>query len=75
MKKINKKLQLKKENISQLQPDFMAQINGGEDTAVAPLTSIISCETNMRTCGGNCCKHADTKIDSDCMTATCPTSN
>lgn len=49
---IERKLTLKKEGISQLQPNELRNIKGGGEEA---LTSIISCVTNGRTCGNNCC--------------------
>lgn len=49
--KIERKLNLKKEGISLLQPGDMRNIKGGDEE----LTSVISCVSNGRTCGNNCC--------------------
>jgi hypothetical protein len=51
--KFERKLILKKESISQLQPAELRNIKGGTEEEV--ITSIISCVTNGRTCGTNCC--------------------
>ncbi|MBL7729360.1 MAG: class I lanthipeptide [Dinghuibacter sp.] len=53
MKKVafERKLTLKKEGLSQLQPNVTNSIKGGQ----AEFLSIVSCDTNGRTCGNNCC--------------------
>jgi len=62
-KKIQRKLFLKKEGISQLQPDELSKLRGGDE-----ILSIISCISNTRTCGHNCCK-LTTQLADDCGTA------
>ncbi len=51
--KFQRKLTLKKEGISQLQPSELRNIKGG--TQDEEFLSIVSCVTNGRTCGTNCC--------------------
>lgn len=50
--KIERKLSLKKEGLSQLQPNVLKNIKGGVEDE---FLSIVSCNTNGRTCGNNCC--------------------
>jgi hypothetical protein len=68
MKPFNRRLKLKKETISQLQPSEMKNIKGGDEEFL----SIISCNTNRRTCGGNCCPVLSTLLaDASCIVV-CP---
>ena len=69
MKQFSRRLKLKKEAISQLQPNEMKSIRGGKDEE---FLSIISCHTNRRTCGDNCCPVLSTKLaDASCYVV-CP---
>ena len=68
-KKIERKLQLKKEGISQLQPNELSRIRGGgADAQKVAFTSIASCVTNQRTCGANCCHVLSTELAGECGT-------
>jgi hypothetical protein len=60
-KKIERKLFLKKEGISQLQPDELSKLKGGDE-----LLSLISCVSNHRTCGNGCCPPLTTQLAGDC---------
>ncbi len=51
--KIERKLNLKKERICELQLKQLISIKGG--TEDEEFLSIVSCVTNGRTCGNNCC--------------------
>jgi len=68
MKKITfeRKLTLKKEKISTLQPGEMANIKGGDDLV---FLSIVSCKSNERTCGENCCTKPVESVE---VITTCP---